>query len=152
MKYSRQWWPLTNCWPRRPCARVCAELLPLLPEPHCEAWNRSWLPSPPVARWKWNKRYSKPVRRKFNKARHRWRIMKPENPYIQGWYRAIKKRKKILLHEITKAFTSLDLSSGLVTWATTSMLMRGLSGLSSSVYRTHDLNRRKSPTSTCLQK
>lgn len=44
--------------------------------------------------------------------------------------------------------TSLDLSSGFVTCATTSMFIKGLSAFSYSVYKTHDLKRKKSPTST----
>lgn len=48
--------------------------------------------------------------------------------------------------------TSLDLISGLVTWATTSTLINGRVGFSSSVYRTQDLRRRKFPTSTCTNK
>jgi hypothetical protein len=47
-----------------------------------------------------------------------------------------------------KLNTSLDRFSGLVTCATTSTWMRGCSTFSVSVYSTHDLNRRRSPTST----
>lgn len=48
--------------------------------------------------------------------------------------------------------TSLERNSGRITWAITSTLIRGLPKFSSSVYKTHDLRRRKFPTSTCISR